>query len=80
MEVNMSIEKCGLGHDHGRPRPETPERLTYTVEEAGRLLGICRNSAYQLAAAGEIPTIRLGRRLVVPKTALDRLLEAPTHT
>ncbi len=50
------------------------ERLTHTVEEAGRLLGVSRNSAYALARTGELPTIRLGKRLLVPKAALERLL------
>jgi excisionase family DNA binding protein len=47
---------------------------TYTVPEAGRRLGISRDAAYGAARRGEIPTIRLGRRLVVPKPAFDRLL------
>jgi len=49
-------------------------RLTHTVEEAGKLLGLSRNSAYALARTGELPTIRLGKRLLVPKAALERLL------
>lgn len=53
------------------------ERLTVTVAEAGRLLGISRATAYALAGKpGGIPVIRLGRRrLVVPKAALQKLLE-----
>jgi excisionase family DNA binding protein len=39
----------------------------YTVPEAGRLLGLSRNGAYEAAKRGDIPTIRVGRRLVVPK-------------
>jgi excisionase family DNA binding protein len=74
----MSIEKCGLGQDDTKLCCGVPERLTYTVEEAGRLLGICRNSAYRLATEGQLPTIRLGRRLLVPKAALDRLLTTPS--
>jgi excisionase family DNA binding protein len=50
------------------------ERLTHTVEEAAKLLGLGRNSAYALARSGELPTIRLGKRLLVPKAALERLL------
>lgn len=50
------------------------KRLTYTVEEAGRLLGVGRNQAYDAAKRGEVPTIRVGKRLLVPKAALDRLL------
>ena len=51
------------------------ERLTLTVPEAARVLGIGRNVAYQAAASGEIPTIKIGRRIVVPRAALERLLE-----
>ncbi len=47
----------------------------YTIEEAARLLGIGRSSAYDAARRGEIPTIRIGRRLLVPKIALERLLQ-----
>lgn len=50
-------------------------RLTITVEEAARLLGISRGLAYQMARLGKLPTIRFGRRLLVPRRALDRLLE-----
>ena len=50
-------------------------KLTLTVSETAKLLGLSRASAYSLAAQGVIPTIRLGRRLVVPKVALQKLLE-----
>ncbi len=52
------------------------ERLTMTVEQAGEALGISRATAYMLARAGGIPTIRLGRRLVVPLIQLKRMLES----
>jgi excisionase family DNA binding protein len=52
----------------------TPERLTVTVEEAARLLGVSRQSAYQAARCGELPTIQIGRRLLVSKIALERML------
>ncbi len=50
------------------------ERRTYDVEEAGRLLGIGRNAAYEAARRGDIPSIRIGKRVLVPKAAFDRLL------
>lgn len=50
------------------------ERRTLTVEEAARILGIGRNSAYEAVRRGEIPAIRLGHRLLVPRAALERLL------
>lgn len=44
---------------------------TTTVELAGRLCyGLCRNSAYAAAARGDIPTIRIGKLLKVPTSAL----------
>lgn len=51
------------------------ERLTVTVEEAAELLGISRAFAYLLVARNELPSLRLGRRVVVPRRALDRLLD-----
>ena len=50
------------------------EQQTYKVAEAARLLGIGRNLAYELVRSGQIPSLRLGRRIVVPKGAFDRLL------
>jgi excisionase family DNA binding protein len=50
------------------------ERQTYKIEEAARLLGIGRNQAYEAARRRDIPAIRIGRRLLVPKAALDKLL------
>ncbi len=57
--------------------------LTITVEEAARLLGIGRSLAYEAARCGELPAIRVGRRLLIPRVALERKLEAagtPTAT
>lgn len=51
------------------------ERLTMTVDEAAALLGIGRGLAYEKAKSGEIPTFRLGRRLLVSRIALQRMLE-----
>jgi hypothetical protein len=44
--------------------------------DAGGALGIGRSSTYKAARAGEIPTIRLGRRLVVPVAKLRAMLGA----
>lgn len=51
------------------------DRLTLTVEEACRLLGVGRTVGYELARRGELPgVIRLGRRLVVSRPALEQAL------
>ena len=51
-------------------------RLTVTVEEAASMLGISRALAYALVRRDELPSVRLGRRLVVPLSAIQRLLAA----
>jgi excisionase family DNA binding protein len=51
-----------------------PQRLVYTVPEAGRLLGLGRNAAYDAAKRGDIPTLRIGRLLLVPKIPFHRML------
>ena len=55
------------------------DRLTLTVEEAAHLLGISRGLAYELARLGQLPVVRLGRRLLVPRAALENML-AQTKT
>jgi excisionase family DNA binding protein len=55
-------------------RTKDASRQTYDVEEAAQLLGIGRNQAYEAARRGDFPTIRIGKRLLVVKAALDRLL------
>jgi excisionase family DNA binding protein len=56
---------------------KTDQRLTISVEEAGRLLGISRGLAYELVNRGDIPSVRLGRRIVVPRRVLEHLLDLP---
>ena len=53
------------------------ERLTLTIPEAANALGISRGLAYEMARLGKLPTVRFGKRLVVPRRALERLLEQP---
>jgi len=51
-----------------------PPRLTLTVEEAAAMLGISRAFAYEAVRRGDIPSIRIGRRVLVPQAALSRML------
>lgn len=54
---------------------ETNEaKATVTIEEAAEILGIGRGSAYEAARRGEIPTLKIGKRLLVPKAQLERML------
>ena len=52
-----------------------PDRLTMSVEEAGKLLGIGRSSAYGAIRRGELPFLKIGRRILVPRSALTRKIE-----
>ncbi len=56
------------------------KKLTITVPEAARMLGISRGLAYEMAREGTIPTLRFGRRVVVPLAAIERLLQETNKT
>jgi excisionase family DNA binding protein len=56
------------------PMDERLERQTLTVGEAAHRLGISRALAYKAAQRGELPVIRIGRRYLVLKTQLERIL------
>ena len=56
------------------------DRLTFTVCEVAELLGISRTSAYECVRRGDIPSITLGRRLVVSRAVIERLLDTTTAT
>ncbi|MFC1935590.1 helix-turn-helix domain-containing protein [Chloroflexota bacterium] len=60
-----------------REPEQVAEPQTVSVEVACRLLGISRGLGYALVNRGEFPVtvLRLGRRLIVPKAALERLLQ-----
>jgi excisionase family DNA binding protein len=49
--------------------------LAVSIPEAAKLLGISKSLAYELAARGELDTIRLGRRIVVPRNVISKMLQ-----
>ena len=49
-------------------------RLVYTVEEAAELLGLSRSSTYEAVRLGDIPSLRIGRRYLIPKQSVENLL------
>jgi excisionase family DNA binding protein len=53
---------------------QIPQPLTISVPEAGRRLGIGRNTAYEAARLGQLPVIRIGKRMVVPIAAFEAML------
>lgn len=61
-----------VGTEHGE--------LVWSVEETARRLGISRAHAYELIARHELPSLRLGRRIVVPRHAIETMLGLSTST
>lgn len=57
-----------------KSKPNPLEGRVITLNEAASILRISRGSAYEAAKRREIPTIRIGRRLLVPLVAFDRML------
>jgi excisionase family DNA binding protein len=55
--------------------PDPEHQPTVTIEFTAEILGISRGLAYAAARAGELPVLKIGRRIVVPTAALRRLLE-----
>ena len=74
--INSSIEPTVGDGSEGHPNQQfTDDRLTWTVPEAARLLGISKDCAYDAARRGDLPVRFIGRRVIVPRTALLRLLD-----
>jgi excisionase family DNA binding protein len=50
------------------------ERLTMTVGEAAKSLGISRQTAYKMANNGTLPAFKMGRRILISKSGIDQML------
>ena len=50
------------------------EKKTLSISEAGEALGIGRSAAYEAARNGQLPTIKIGKRILVPVVALEQML------
>ncbi len=55
---------------------DSPEPLCISVTAAARMLGVSRNTGYEMVRLGQLPALKCGRRrLVVPKAALMKMLQ-----
>jgi excisionase family DNA binding protein len=64
------LKKSGPNTVHLR----SSKPATYSVPEAGRILGLGKNASYEAAHRGELPVLRFGRKLRVPRAALEKML------
>ena len=55
--------------------PDLPDKPMFSVEEVAAILGVGRGTAYQCARSGEIPALRLGHRILIPRAAVARMLQ-----
>lgn len=63
-----------------RPHAAEVERQTYTVDEAARLLGISRTTAYECVRDGSLPALHFRKRVVVTKATIVALLNGDEPT
>jgi len=54
---------------------EHEESLVVTVVEAARMLRLSRGLTYEAVRQGQIPSVKVGRRILIPRVALQRLLD-----
>jgi excisionase family DNA binding protein len=54
---------------------DTPKRAVMTVKETAEALGIGLNQAYEGIRSGQIPSLRIGKRIIVPRIAFEKKLE-----
>jgi excisionase family DNA binding protein len=70
-------------HSTSRPSEEeavAAEHEVLTVGEAAKMLRLSRAFTYDLVARGELPSLRFGRRVMIPRLALHRILEQTIHS
>ena len=75
--------RTGARRKAGRRKPRDPPKavrkqqaLTMSVPDAGRIyLGLSKNSSDLAAERGDIPTIKIGKKLRVPVRLMERLLD-----
>jgi excisionase family DNA binding protein len=73
---NKGVSRGKGGGGSGLPRhANLDKRLCITVPEAAAMLGISRNFAYELVKQNQLPVVKFGKRLLIPRLALEKMLE-----
>jgi excisionase family DNA binding protein len=57
-------------------KEKDPKRAVMTVRETAEALGIGINQAYEAIREGQIPSLRIGKRIIVPRVAFEKKLES----
>lgn len=75
MNVNGLANTMGDGRNNSPRQTDVGKRLCVTVTEAAGMLGISRNFAYELVRQHKLPVIKLGKRILIPRIQLEKMLE-----
>ena len=73
--VRDAVSKTSSG---GRSLPRQTDiehRLCISVPEAAKMLGMSRNYTYELVRTKQIPVVKFGKRLLIPRVLLEKMLE-----
>lgn len=54
---------------------DNSERLTYDVVEASKILGLSRNATYLGCLTGQIPHLKIGKRILIPRIQIERMMQ-----
>ncbi len=70
----MSIVSTGTSHWEKYPPPIA--RAAYSIAETAELLGLCEASVYRALRRGDIASVLLGGRRLIPARSIEKLLSA----
>lgn len=74
MSESENVNNASGDGGRGMPRPSRGnEKLCYTIPEAAALPGFSRNFGYELTRRGDIPIIRFGKRMLLPKAKFEKM-------
>jgi len=76
MDMTTAREKARTSIGNGEPSRIDPERRLLKAPEVARQLGLARSTVYQMMASGEIITVRRGRAVRVPVSAVEEWIKA----
>ena len=60
-------------------RSDDRQPLTLTIPQAARMLGISVSKAYEAARSGQLPTLRVGARVLISRRRLEELIDGPVN-
>lgn len=55
-------------------KPRVDDALLFSIERVADVLSICRSNVFKLIGSGKLRTVKIGRRTLVPRKAIDEFL------